>query len=133
MIAKCLVDAALNNHCVQEMMADTTHTLGALTIEQVRNNPPVRWEFEHATAVGELTGTRHLWKKNWGEFIGVLPVEPETPVDRCRWLHIFKDTCPYQIRFMQRRRLEDGAEERADVSTACRDDRIGGDRELGDA
>lgn len=44
--------------------------------------------------------------KRWGEFLGVLPLRPDDPVDACRILYIYKPECPYNRRVEQRKALK---------------------------
>lgn len=93
-IANLLIDAALANRDIQAHLAD--HRPPKLwTIAGVHRNPTGRVEREHAVVIGgigeSLAAARH---KCWGEFIGVLSLEPGDPVHCCRILYIYKASSP---------------------------------------
>lgn len=107
-IARVLVDAALRNVFVRQYIRDLTpwhKCYGLWTVDQVRANPPVRVEFEHAFVLGcvgeSLAAARS--KPTFGEFVGVLPVEPNGPVGEVRINYVYKDSSPYNRRVNQRK------------------------------
>jgi hypothetical protein len=66
-IARVLVRAALENACVQDMIADTSLPYSE---ESVRKNPPLRVEYEQAVAIGDFGSCLSSTKgKNWGDFL----------------------------------------------------------------
>lgn len=105
-IAKVLIQAAFANRDVQRHLRDLTSPR-LWTVEGVRRNPPCRVEWEHAVVIGglgeSLVAARH---KNWGEFVGVLPLEPTDPVHWCRLLYVYKESSPYNRRVEQRKALK---------------------------
>lgn len=121
-IARILIDAALANEAIQKHLADS-RLPSPWTIEGVRRNPTCRMEWEHVIVIGgigeALAAARH---KNWGEFIGVLPLMPDDPVHRCRLLYLHKATSPFKRRFEQRRALKRtlGRKHRSLVTLAVR-------------
>lgn len=123
-IAAALTEAALKNVWVREYIDHPDPDWpGGWTEERVRNNPPVRVEFDHATVVGgvgeSLSAARlrkagetagavssWRWKPSFGELIGVLPLEEETPVGEFNILYIYKGSSPYNRRVEQRKYLK---------------------------
>ena len=105
-IAHVLVDAALANHDIQAYLADPRPPC-LWTIDGVRRNPTCRVEWDHTIVIGGIgestAAGRH---KNWGNFIGVLPLQPEDPVHWCRILYLYKATSPYNRRVEQRKALK---------------------------
>lgn len=105
-IARVLVDAALANHNIQDYLADPRPPR-LWTIDGVRRNPTCRVEWDDAVVIGgigdSLAAARH---KNWGSFIGVLPLQPDDPVHWCRILYLYKPTSPYNRRVEQRKALK---------------------------
>ncbi|MHB1422853.1 MAG: hypothetical protein ACYC3I_06605 [Gemmataceae bacterium] len=105
-IAKALIDAALANQRIQVYLRDLTPPR-LWTVAGVRSNPTCRVEWEHVVVIGgvgeALAAARH---KNWGEFLGVLPLRPDDPVHWCRILYIYKSTSPYNRRVEQRKALK---------------------------
>jgi hypothetical protein len=76
-IARALINAALANHDIQDDFVDPRPPR-LWTIDGVRRNSPCRLELEHAMVIADigesLAAARH---KNWGDFIGVLPLQPD--------------------------------------------------------
>lgn len=104
-IARILVEAALANGCVRQLIADCT--LG-ISEQSVRTYPPVRVEYEQAVAIGDLgTCLRATQSKHWGAGPHVLPLQPDDPVDPGRILYLFRENSIYNRRFEQRRRLKE--------------------------
>ncbi len=105
-IAHVLVESALANHDIQIYLADPRPPR-LWTIDGVRRNPTCRVEWDHAIVLGgigeSLAAARH---KNWGAFIGVLPLEPDDPVHWCRILYLYKASSPYNRRVEQRKALK---------------------------
>lgn len=105
-IAHVLINAALANRDIQAHLADPKPPR-LWTIERIRRNPTCRVEWEHAAIIGgvgeSLAAARH---KNWGQFIGVLPLDPDDPVHWCRLLYIYKASSPYNRRVEQRHALK---------------------------
>jgi hypothetical protein len=103
-IARVLVEAALCNTSVQQMIGDPTLPD---TEESIRKNPPVRVEYEQAIAIGDigscLSSTR---SKNWGEGPWVMPLERDDPVDARRVLYLYRANSLYNRRFLQRQELK---------------------------
>ncbi len=64
-------------------------------------------EWQHTIVIGgigeSLATARH---KNWGEFIGVLPLLPDDPVGWSRILYLYKASSPYNRRVEQRKALK---------------------------
>jgi len=79
-IANVLINAALANKDIQNYLGDANLGRG-WTIDGLRRNPPCRVVWEHSTVIGgvgeSLSAARH---KNWGQFVGVLPLRPDDPV-----------------------------------------------------
>jgi len=102
--AKLLVEAALANCCIREVIADPTFPYSEA---DQRTNPTVRIEFEEAIAiagVGEgLDATRH---KHWGDGPYIHPLRPDDPFDPYFVLYIYKEGSRYNRRFKQRQRLK---------------------------
>jgi hypothetical protein len=121
-IAHVLVEAALANHDIQTYLADVRPPR-LWTIDNVRRNPTVRVEWDDATVIGgigeSLAAARH---KNWGEFIGVLPLRLDDPVHWCRLLYLYKASSPYNRRVEQRHALKRilGRQHRPLVTLAAR-------------
>lgn len=105
-IAKILIDSALANHDIQAYLADP-RPLRIWTVEGVRRNPTCRVEWQDVIIIGgigeSLAATRH---KNWGNFIGVLPLQPDDPIHWCRLLYLYKASNPYNRRVEQRKALK---------------------------
>jgi len=105
-IAHVLINAALANRDIQAYLADPRPP-SLWTIDSVRRNPTCRVEWEHALIIGgvgeSLAAARH---KNWGNFIGVLPLGPDDPVHWCRILYLYKASSPYNRRVEQRKALK---------------------------
>lgn len=105
-VASVLIDAALANYDIQSYLADPRPPR-LWTIDGVRKNPTCRVEWEHAIVIGgigeSLAAARH---KNWGSFIGVLPLEPDDPVGWSRILYLYKTSSPYNRRVEQRKALK---------------------------
>jgi hypothetical protein len=71
-IARVLVRAALENACVQDMIADPSLPY---TEKSVRKNPPLRVEYEQVVAIGDLGSCLSSTKgKNWGDGPWVMPL-----------------------------------------------------------
>jgi hypothetical protein len=121
-IAHVLIDAALANRDIQSYLRDLMPPR-LWTIEGVRRNPTCRVEWEHASVIGGIGESLHAARhKNWGSFIGVLPLEPDDPVGWARILYIYKATCPYNRRVEQRHALKRilGRQHRSLVTLAAR-------------
>jgi hypothetical protein len=105
-IAKVLIQAAFASRDVQRHLRDL-NSPRLWTVEGVSRNLPCRVEWEHAVVIGgvgeSLAAARH---KNWGEFIGVLPLEPTDSVHWCRLLYVYKESSPYNRRVEQRKSLK---------------------------
>jgi hypothetical protein len=105
-MARSLIDAALANHDIQRYLRDLTSPR-LWTIDSVRKNPTCRVDWEHVTVIGgigeSLAAARH---KNWGEFLGVHPLQPDDPVHWCRILFWYKASSPYNRRVEQRKALK---------------------------
>lgn len=105
-IAQVLVDAALANRDIQTYLRDLNPPR-LWTVESIRHNPICRVEWQHATVIGgvgeSLAAARH---KNWGDFLGVLPLTPDDPVHWCRLLYLYKESSPYNRRVEQRKPLK---------------------------
>ncbi len=121
-IARVLVNAALANRDIQVYLADSRPPR-LWTIDSVRRNPTCRVEYQHTVVIGgigeSLAAARH---KNWGDFIGVLPLQPDDPVHWCRLLYLFKASSPYNRRVEQRHDLKRilGRQHRPLVTLAAR-------------
>lgn len=101
-----LVTAALANLDIRSYIADAE--LGQIwTEEAIRRCPVCKNEWEHTTVIA-TTGEAHsaAKHKNWGRFLGVLPLARDDPVHPYRILYVFKATSPYNRRFEQRRELK---------------------------
>lgn len=105
-IARVLVDAALANHDIRAYLADLRPPR-LWTIDNVRRNPTCRVEWQDAIVIGgigeSLAAARH---KNWRDFIGVLPLQPDDPVGWSRILYLYKASSPYNRRVEQRKALK---------------------------
>jgi hypothetical protein len=105
-VANVLIDTALANRDIQVHLADPRPPR-LWTIKGVRRNPTCRVEWDHAVIIGgigeSLAAARH---KNWGKFIGVLPLAPDDPVHWCRILYLYKASSPYNRRVEQRHALK---------------------------
>lgn len=117
-IAQALTAGALANLYVREFIDNPDPDWpGGWTDEKVRANPIVRVEFDHATVVGTIgeslaaaqlrgKGGKSRWKPSFGELVGVLPLEAETPVGEKNVVYLYKGTSPYNRRVEQRRYLK---------------------------
>lgn len=105
-IARVLIDGALANRDIQTYLRDLTSPR-LWTVAGVRRNPTCLLEWEHVIVIGgigeSLAAARH---KNWGEFLGVLPLQPDDPVHWCRILYLYKESSPYNRRVEQRKALK---------------------------
>src|SRR2546426_5799304 len=103
-IASVLVRAALDNVCVQAMIANSALQHAE---DEMRVNPPLRVEYEQAIAIGDLgsclSSTRN---KHWGDGPFVMPLQRDDPVDSWRVLYIYRETSVYYRRFIQRQRMK---------------------------
>lgn len=121
-IVRVLIDAAVANQDVRRYMTDSRFSK-LWTIEGIHRNPTCRVEWEHVIVIGGIgesfAAARH---KNWGEFIGVLPLMPNDPVHWCQLLYLHKATSPHRRRFEQRRALRRilGRKHRSLVTLAVR-------------
>ena len=101
-----LVQAALANEHIRSYLADP-ELAGIWTEEGVRRHPTVRVVYEHAEVIGgpgeSLAAARH---KNFGRFLGIHPLRPDTPVHHCRILYIYKPTNAFSRRVDQRHALK---------------------------
>ncbi len=106
-IARALIEAALRNRSIREQLRDLS-AWPLLTIAQVRANPPVKVEFEHAFVVAPLGDclSAAKGKRSFGQLLSVLPVDPEDEVDRLRVLYYYKESSPYNRRVEQRKWLK---------------------------
>lgn len=105
-IARVLVDAALANEHIQEYIADPTEPR-LWSTESVTRNPTVHLEWEHASVFAGLgDGLAAAKHKNFGEFLGVRPLQPDDPVHWSRVLFRYKSTSPYNRRIEQRRAMK---------------------------
>ena len=117
-----LVQAALANSDIQAYLADP-ELAGIWTVEGVTRHPTIRAVFEHAEVIGgpgeSLAAARH---KNFGRFLGIHPLRPDTPVHHCRILYIYKPTYAFSRRVEQRHALKRrlGREFRTLVTKASR-------------
>lgn len=103
--AKLLIDACLQNHCMQRFIADPElpHT-----IESVRTSPTVRVEFEQALAIGGIGETLAATKnKHWGAGLWIMPLRPDDEFFPDRITYIYGENSLYNRRFEQRRRLKE--------------------------
>jgi hypothetical protein len=108
-IARVLVDAALRNVWVRDYIDNPDPKWpGLWTDDRVRQNPPVRVEFEHAYGLGGLGETLAACrnKATFGQFLGVFPVDREDPVGELNIMYVFKESSPYNRRVLQRRYLK---------------------------
>ena len=101
-----LVQAALANRDIQSYLADSRWA-GVWTLEGVTRHPTIRAVFEHAEVIGgpgeSLAAARH---KNFGRFLGIHPLRPDTPVHPCRILYIYKPSNAFSRRVEQRHALK---------------------------
>lgn len=106
-MARALVDGALGNRDVQDLMADA-HYGTMWTEERIRRHPPVRVEYEHTVVISGIGEGLAIGRgKNWGDVIGMLPLEPDDPVHPTRMLYLYKDSNPYNRRFEQREAMRE--------------------------
>lgn len=105
-IARTLIGAALLNRDVQAHLSNPA-LAGIWTIDAVRRCPPVRVEWAFVTVIGGVgEGLAAARNKRWGQFVGVLPLRPDDPVDPYRILYIYSPDCPYNRRVEQRKALK---------------------------
>ena len=87
-----LVKAALANRDIQSYLNDP-RLAGIWTVEGVTRHPKVRAVFEHAEVIGgpgeSLAAARH---KNFGRFLGIQPLRPDSPVYLWHSLFFYKAT-----------------------------------------
>ncbi len=103
-IAKVLVQAALENVCMRQMIVDPSLPY---TEDSVRRNPPVRVEYEQAIVIADLGSCLSSAKgKNWGVGPWVMPLQPDDPVDPQRVLYLYRENSVYNRRFLQRREMK---------------------------
>jgi hypothetical protein len=103
---EALAEAALANLDIRDFLADPK--LGRVwTEEAMRRCPPCRNEWEYVTVIA-TTGEAHAAAKhkNWGRFLGVVPLARDDPVHPYRILYCYKSTSPYNRRVEQRRELK---------------------------
>lgn len=105
-IAKILVEACLENHCMQDYIYDLA--LPFITEESVKDNPTVRIEYEQAIAFGgigeTLEATRSKW---WGDGPYVLPLAPDDFFFATRITYQYRENSLYNKRYEQRMRLKE--------------------------
>jgi hypothetical protein len=105
-IARVLVQACLENVCVQEYVADPQLN-DIWKVESLSRCPIVRVEWEYAAVIGcageSLAAARN---KNWGAFKGVMPLNVNDPVHPSRILYVYSPDCPYNRRIEQRKALK---------------------------
>ena len=117
-----LVQAALANEHIRSYLADPGLS-GIWSLEGVSRHPTIRAVFEHAEVIGgsgeSLAAARH---KNFGRFLGIHPLRPDTPVHPCRILYIYKPSNAFSRRVEQRHALKRrlGREFRSLVTKASR-------------
>lgn len=107
-IAHVLIDAALKNKDVQYDMRDLMLPDGIRpTRASITANPPIRLEWQYATVIAQIGDAFAASRgKRWGDLIGVMPVEPDDPVDPRRVLYIYNAESPYNRRVEQRKWLK---------------------------
>lgn len=104
--ARLLVDAALANHDIQELIS--SHDFPTYTEEGERRCPTVRVEYEQAMAIGGIGECLAATKnKSWGDGPYIHPLKPDDPVLPVRITYVFKEGSVYNRRFLQRRRMKE--------------------------
>lgn len=106
-ISKALVEAALANRCVREDAADLTlHP--PVRGKEIRANPPVKVEYEHAYVIAPLGDALFAGrnKPTFGKLLSVLPVGVDDPVHPHRVLYVYKESSTYNRRVEQRKWLK---------------------------
>jgi hypothetical protein len=97
------VEACLANEAVSSYLANG---LTGWSETSLRSSPIIRVEFGHAFVLGRLGESLSAARsKSWGDFISIQPLDPRDPIDPVRVVYAFKETAPYQRRFVQRTRL----------------------------
>lgn len=105
-IGRVLIDAALKNKWVQRYMSDPNESF-AWTIDGIRSHPPVRAEWEEAYVIAGLGESLALgMRKNWGQFIGIVPIEPDDFLYPRNVTYGFKENSRYNRRFEQRIKMK---------------------------
>jgi len=103
--ARILVDAALANHEIRSLIADSAFPVW--TEEGERRNPTVRIDFEEAVCIAGIgEGLAATKNKHWGDGPYIQPLEPDDPVDPMFITYVFKENSLYNRRFEQRRELK---------------------------
>jgi len=103
-IARLLIDACLQNECVQDYLADNSVLLDE---KSVKANPIVRIEYEQAIAFGGIGETLAATKsKHWGEGPYLLPLQPADWFYAERITYQFRENSLYNRRYEQRRLMK---------------------------
>lgn len=103
--ARVLIDAALANHDIRELIADPQFP--TWTKEGELRSPTVRLDFEQAICIAGIgEGIAATRSKHWGSGPNILPLEPDDPVDPIFILYMFKPNSVYNRRYEQRMKLK---------------------------
>ena len=104
-MARILVEAALRNRCVQQLISDPSLPYSETSI---RRSPPVRVEFEQAVAIGDIGSCLQATRsKHWGDGPFIVPLLPDDPVDPWRILYLYRSGSIPNRRFEQRMRMKE--------------------------
>ncbi len=103
-VARVLVTACLNNHDIQDLIADANFP--SYTEDGCSRSPTVRIDYAEAFAIAGIgEGLAVTKSKHWGDGPNILPLEPDDPVLPHRIQYIFKRSSRYNRRFHQRKRF----------------------------
>lgn len=93
------IDAALSNAAIQEFQQDSQFR-GLWTEKQIRANPPIRVEFEHAIVLGCIHDAGDIAKsKNWGKIVALEPLRPDDSLYPRNITYMLKATSKLRMRW----------------------------------
>jgi hypothetical protein len=93
------VAAARANRSIQGFQEDPRFK-ELWTDETIRRNPPVRVEFEHATAFGTISEAGDIAKnKTWGKLINIGPLKPDDRLYPRNITYCLKETAKQRMRW----------------------------------
>ena len=104
--ARALVEACIQNECVQQYLQDAS--LNDYTVEKLQSDPVVRVEYEQAIAIGDIAGALSFTRnKHWGTGPQVMPLKPDDWFFPDHYTYIYRENSLYNQRFLQRKRMKE--------------------------
>ena len=104
--ANFLIDACLQNECVQTYIADPD--LPLWTEHDMRQSPIIRVEYEQGIAYGSIGECLAATKsKYWGLGPQILPLKPDDWLYPTRITYEYRESSLYNRRYLQRMRMKE--------------------------